>query len=449
VTEPSGTLAVEPADARSVIEAVDARREAIVELLRGLVRIPSETHPPGGDELEAQREVARVFVGMGLEVECFEPSAVEGIEDHPGWWPGLDYENRPNVVGVRRGTGGGRSLILNGHIDVVPAGPREAWSVDPYAAELRDGKVYGRGSVDMKAGIAAMTMALACVADAGFDPAGDVILESVVNEELGGFNGTLACCVRGYEADAAIVTEPTGGNVVAATMGGQAYRATVRGEAVHHGWWWKGVSALDKALVVKEALDGWELLRAEEPIANPLFADRSRFPRPAKSDTVWYLSAGEPDVMATPSAAVLDFWVDVLPGDDREELLRRFEAHVLEATARDDHLRRHPPALERTRMRPFEGAEIDVDHPVLAVLAGAHRAATGTAAELVAGGAANDSMIFNLFSPTPATVYGPGTTTTAHGPDEHVAIDDLIEATKTLALTIMGFCGYRPRDARE
>ena len=142
---------------------------------------------------------------MALEPDIFEPWSVPGIEAHPGWWPGLDYTDRPNVVARWAGSGGGRSLILNGHIDVVPAGDRSLWTHDPYGAEVVGSRIYGRGTADQKIGIAAMIMAVACLKAIGIRPAGDVILESVVNEELGGYNGTLACCVKGYTADAAVV----------------------------------------------------------------------------------------------------------------------------------------------------------------------------------------------------------------------------------------------------
>jgi acetylornithine deacetylase len=439
-----GQQAIDSEHAARVLDTVDRREPEIVELLRRLVRVPSETHPPGGDEKEAQLVVKELFGELDLEVDLFEPSSVNGIEEHPGWWPGLDYRDRPNVVGVYPGTGGGRALILNGHIDVVAPGPREDWSVDPYGGAMRDGRIYGRGAVDMKGGIAAMAMALSCVLEAGFEPLGRVMLESVVNEELGGFNGTLACCVKGYEGDAAIVTEPTGMNIVAATKGGQTYRATLSGVPVHHGWWWKGVSALDMAVSLKAALVRWEEVRASEPSPSPLHADEARFPRPALADTVWYLRAGDPAVMSTPGEAELAFWVDVLPNEDREDVLARFEEHMAGWARNDPLLRDRPPRLERAMMRPFAGASIPLDHPIIDSLAEGHQRATGRDAQVTAGPAANDAMTFNLFSSTPAVVYGPGTTLTAHSPDEHIEIAELIAGTKALALAIMAFCDYRP-----
>jgi acetylornithine deacetylase len=428
--------------AEAVTRAVEERRGQIVGLLVDLVRIPSETHPPGGDEGPAQEYVAKKLQGMGLDVDVFEPWSVPGIEEHPGWWPGLEYRDRPNVVARFKGVGSGSSLILNGHIDVVPAGPKELWTHDPYGGEIVDGKLFGRGAADQKAGIASMIMALECVLEAGFEPLGDVIVESAVNEELGGYNGTLACCAKGYEADAAIVTEPTGLAIAPASKGGQTYKVTVPGRSSHHAWWWEGVSALDKALLVKRALKRWEELRAEELKDTPLFSDRTHYPIPALADTVWYLRAGDPEIMANPSVAEMAFWVDVLPGEDREETLRRFEEFVIREVSADPYLGEHPPRLERALMRPFTGVSMDPGHPVIGSLSRAHEQVVGRAAPLVGMGGASDAMIFNLYSKTPAVVFGPGSIRTAHSPDEFVEVADVMAATKILALTILDYCGY-------
>lgn len=435
-------MALTSAITEQVCAEVDRRRAAIAALTADLVRIPSETHPPGGDEGPVQRFIETRMRDLGLEVDVFEPWSVPGVLDHPGWWPGLEYNDRPNVVGTRRGSGGGRSLILNGHSDVVPAGQRDLWSFEPYGGVIADGRVYGRGASDMKGGIAAMLSAVEVLADLGFRPRGDVIVESVVNEELGGYNGTLACCVRGYLADAAIVTEPTQLEVIAATKGGQTYKATVPGINAHHAWWWQGVSAFDKAIIVKQALQRWEDVRAEELSSVPYFSDTSRRPKPALADTVWYLAAGDPELMASPSTAEMHFWVDVLPDDNREEMLQRFEQHVLDFTAANDtFLAAHPPILERAIMRPFDGVAVPADHPIIGSLVEAHRRALGQPAAVTGFDAATDSMIFNLYTDTPAVVYGP-TGAGLHSPDEYVEIDGLVDCTKTIALTILDFCGF-------
>lgn len=423
-----------------IAEAVDARADDIIGLARDLVRIPSETHPPGGDEGPVQDHIASVLGEIGLDVDVFEPWDVAGATEHPGWWPGLEYDDRPNVVATWPGTGGGRSLILNGHCDVVPAGPRDLWTHDPYGGEIVDGRLYGRGASDQKGGIAAMIAAVRILGDLGYRPAGDVIIQSVVNEELGGYNGTVACCAKGYSADAAIVTEPTNLEVVAATKGGQTYKVTVPGVNAHHAWWWEGVSAFDKAIVVKQALEEWETIRARELSDVPYFSDKRKRPRPALADTIWFVSAGDPNLMASPSSAELHFWVDVVPTDDREAMLERFEQHVLDFAATDPFLADHPPQLERAIMRPFDGVSIPADHPVVTSLLTSHQRSNGTETEVGGMDGATDSMIFNRYTDTPAAVFGP-TGGGAHAPDEYVELDGLLACTKTLAATILDFCG--------
>jgi acetylornithine deacetylase len=421
-----------------ITERIPRLADSIVEFARDLVRVPSETHPPGGDEGPVQDLIASRLNDLGLAVDTFEPWAVDGVEQHEGWWPGLDYTGRPNVVATW-GSGSGPTLILNGHADVVAAGPPERWTGDPYGGELRDEAIWGRGSVDMKGGIAAMIMAVRVLQECGYEPPGTVILESVVNEELGGYNGTLACCVKGYEGDGAIVLEPTLLGIAPASKGGQVYRATVPGESVHSSLWWQGTSALDKALLVKDALGSWEEARAEECAEAPFFGRGGGYPRPAFADTVWSLRAGDPEVMAPPEFAEMDFWVDLLPGESREEVLTRFEQFVRSHLAEDPFLSQHPVLLSRTTMRQFIGNSIDPDEPVVTSLLSAS-AAAGVQADLVGFPGACDAMIFNVFSRTPAVIFGPGDLRLAHAPDEHLSVDELLKATEIVALAIVDFC---------
>lgn len=441
-------MTLEASIVTSLQTAAAERRERILERFRDLVRIPSETHPPTGDEGPAQRYVEGWMREFGLETDVFLPSDVAGIQEHPGWWPGYDYTDRPNVVGTWRAragsTTGGRSLILNGHIDVVPAGDRSLWSHDPYGADLVNGRVYGRGTADQKIGIVAMIAAVELLRDLDLKPAGDVIVQSVVNEELGGYNGTLACCVRGYRADAAIVTEATEFAIGAAQKGGQVYRAVLTGEAFHHAVWERGSSALDHAIAVKAALREWERLRADETRDDIYFGDRARalHPRAVHADTVWSLTAGDPTIMANPTAAEMQFWVDHLPGEDREQMLTRFEAFVREhAAAAEPYLRDHPPLLERAVMRPFTGVAVPPNAPIVQALAASSRAVLGRDVEVIGLEAATDAMIFNLYSDTPAVIYCGGSFSVAHAPDEYVEAEDVVRTTVALAAAILEFCG--------
>lgn len=425
------------------VQAVNELSDELVDLTQQMVRIPTETHPPGGDEGPGQEHLVRyVSERFGWEADIFLPTDVEGIERHAGWWPGLDYADRPNVVVRRRGEGGGRSIILNGHIDVVPAGPRELWTRDPYGGEIDDGRLYGRGSVDMKGGIASMIYAARAIEHAGIRLRGDVIVESVVNEELGGYNGTLSCCLRGYEADAAVVAEATLCQIMPAHKGGQGLRLRVPGKSAHANMWWRGVSALDKALLLKQVLSDFEDERTTETRDNPYFADEKLFPTPALVDTVWALSAGDPEVMSSPEEAVLDFWCDALPGEQLDEIIDRLDAHLSAAADADPFLRGHRPSLDRHAiMRPFHPTAVPLDHPIVTTLADGYRAIMRHEPGIFGMSGVCDAMMFNLHSSTPAVVFGPGDLALAHGPDEYVEIDQLVCAAKIMARSIVDWCG--------
>jgi len=431
-------------------EWVRTNQSRIVGVAQTLVRCESETHPPHGNEGPVQELIATELRSLGLEVDIFEPWDVDGITEHPGWWPGLDYTDRPNVVGRLKGVGHGPSLILNGHSDVVPAGDHDAWTFPPYGAEVHDGNLYGRGAVDMKGGLAASLSALRCLGELGLAPAGDLIFESVVNEEFGGYNGTLACIAKGYAADAAVITEPTDFQVCVATKGGQVYVARVPGIAAHSSWWWKGISALDKAIEFKAELRRWEEARAQETRSNPYFSDPELHPQAAYADTVWSIRSGDKEIMAHPAEAELHFWVDHLPGEDRDELLLRFEQFVADFCAGDEFLASNPIQLERTVMRPFTGVGIDPDHEIVQSLRRAHRTVRKREAAVTGFPAATDSMMFNLYSSTPAVVFGGGDAVegAAHAADEHISVDDLLDTANAIALLILDHCGFVSGDAR-
>ena len=192
-----------------------------------------------------------------MDVDVFEPSDKELREAFAEANPGHDYKDRPDVVGTLRGTGGGRSLILNGHIDTMPFDHIEEWVTHPLEPKIIDGKLYGRGAGDMKGGLCAALSALYGLQERGVKLKGDVIVESVVDEEGGG-NGTMACILRGYKADAAIISEPTELEIMPAHMGWLFYRIHVKGKALHSSMKWKGVNAIEKMMKIMQALQELE-----------------------------------------------------------------------------------------------------------------------------------------------------------------------------------------------
>ncbi|MCK5094995.1 MAG: M20/M25/M40 family metallo-hydrolase, partial [Spirochaetes bacterium] len=181
-----------------ISEAVNGRKNEIIDFCRDLIKIPSIS----GDEGDIQKFVAEHLRNMGLKVRVWEPD-ISKMKDHPEYVDtGKDYTNRPNVVGIHKGRGG-RSLLLNGHTDVVTPEPLNKWTHDPWGAELSEGRIYGRGACDMKGGVAGMIKALEILLDLDLTPAGDITLEMVVDEEPSG-NGTLASLIEGNNADAAV-----------------------------------------------------------------------------------------------------------------------------------------------------------------------------------------------------------------------------------------------------
>ena len=196
-------------DALQLSAYVASRRDHLVSLLADLVRTPSENRAPRGAELACQQLLANRLARIGCPPHLYEPDSVPALLTHPLYWPGRDYRQRPNLVATLPGAGGGRSLLLSGHIDTVPAGSLP-WSRPPFGATVEGIRLYGRGAWDMKAGVAANLFVLEAIHELGIRLRGDLLFESVVDEEFGGVNGTLAGRVAGYRADAAIVGEPSG-----------------------------------------------------------------------------------------------------------------------------------------------------------------------------------------------------------------------------------------------
>jgi acetylornithine deacetylase len=229
---------------------IDAMDTFCIDLLRDLVRTPSIT----GDEKTAQLRLAQRLGELGLEVDVWSPTRSD-VETHPAFSDdGLPLGDRPVVVARWRGTDPkARSLILNGHMDVVPTGDESAWTGGPWSGDVRDDRLWGRGSCDMKGGLAAGVTAVAALKQAGIQPKGDVIIESVIGEESGGV-GTLATLLRGYRADAALILEPTRMALCPIGAGALSFRIHVRGRAAHGAMRLEGISAVEKFYGLMEAV---------------------------------------------------------------------------------------------------------------------------------------------------------------------------------------------------
>lgn len=400
--------------------AVD--RDALVADLSALVRIPSVT----GSEEAVMAWSADALRGLGMVVEEVAPDQA-AIRADPDW-PGEEMERvaLPIVIG-RLGRPGGRRLVLSGHLDVVPPGDPATWTVDPWAAEVRDGRLYGRGAVDMKGGVAAIMAAVrTLVADGGAATLdGELLVVLVPSEEDGG-QGTLAAIRAGAVGDLAIITEPSNLDVVVAHAGALTFRLTVPGRAAHASQRREGVSALDKLFVLVQALEADEA-RRNDAETDPLMTALG-LPYPT---IVGMVEGGEW------ASTVLDRLVvhgryGVRLGQTPAEAATELEAAIAEACAADDFLRDHPATVEFTGGR-FGSARVPSDHPLPVGLADVAAAVTGRRPELLGEPYGADMQMFINVGRVPCVIYGPGDVRVAHSADEYVPLDEVETCAGVLA----------------
>lgn len=412
---------------RAALEAVD--RDRVTDRIRELVRIESV----GGREGPAQERVAGWLASDGLAVDRWEID-LEALAAHPAYSAEVERESALGVVGALDGEGEGRTLVLNGHVDVVPAGDPDTWSVPPFGGLVRQGRVYGRGAVDMKGGLVAALEALHAVRGAGARLRGRALLQSVVGEEDGGV-GTLASVLRGHRGDGGVVLEPTRLSVVTAQAGSLNFRLTVPGRGAHAALRTEGVSAVEKFEPLHRALRSLERERTARFAGDPRFAEYA-VPYP--------ISVGRVDAgswaSSVPDLLVAEGRFGVAVEESVEEAREELEAAVRNAAAADPWLRSHPPRVEWWGGR-FEPAEVAADHPLVRELRAAHRALHGEEPEVRGVPYGADMRLLLNPGGTPAVLYGPGDVRLAHGPDEWIAVEDVVRAARVLALLVLRFCG--------
>ena len=402
--------------------------DEIAQLTRELVRIPSITGTAG--ECDGQDWVAEQWRASGIETDVWddEPAALARAPGFPG--AETDRDVVRGAAGCLRGTGGGRSLLLGGHVDVVPAGDPALWRADPFDGRLEDGAVWGRGACDMKAGLVCNLAAVRAVQRAGIQLRGDIVLHSVVGEEDGGI-GTFATLRRGHRADAAIITEPTNGTVIVANAGALTFRLEVHGRAAHASVRDEGVSAVEKLVPVLDALARLETERNTDP--DPLLADRA-IPYALSIGTV---HAGE-WASTVPDLLVAEGRLGVALDEEPAVARAALEAAVASACADDAWLADHPAQVSWPGGQ-FASGRFPVGHPLLDVV----RAATvdaGAPLPSVAGAPYGSDLRLLAAAGIPTLHIGPGDVRHAHAVDEQVAVSELAWVTRMLILAIVRWC---------
>lgn len=403
--------------------------EAVSDLV-SLIRIPSVT----GSEAAAQTWLANRLRDLGAEVDLWVPDRSE-LECHPAfaYVNSTDLDGRPNLVARFPGTGGGRSLILNGHIDVVPPGNRATWKHDPFGGEREGDRIYGRGACDMKSGLLAGIWAVVALRRAGVQLAGDVLIESVIGEEDGGV-GTLATLVRGYKADAAIIMEPSRLAVVSHQGGAMLFRITVLGRNAHGSTRYEGVNALEKFFPIFQALQTLEAEYTIQAASDPLFR---RYTIPAPT-SIGIIRAGE-WASTVPEQLVVEGRYGFY-GTTVSEAKKRFELRVAAAAAMDPWLRTHPPRVEwfgavwEPAVTPNDLVQAFVDAAEQAL--GRHVVVEGVPY-------GSDMRLLTNYGGIPTLIFGPGDIAVAHFTDEYVSIKEFMDAVRALAMFIANWCGTK------
>lgn len=402
------------------LEALDT--DACLRLAQQLVRIPSVT----GEERAAQDHVAEALSSAGLEVEHFEADLAR-LRPLPRF-PGMEVERTEAVlVAATLGPRGGRSLILNGHVDVVPPGDRQQWQASPWSGHVHAGRLYGRGAADMKAGLAVAISAAAAIKKSGLQLRGRLIVHSVVGEEDGGV-GTFAMLDRGYRADAAIILEPTRLRMIPAQAGALSFRLRISGRAAHASVRYEGVSALEKFELVQARLRSLE--RSLNASPHPLF---SRYPIPYAL-SIGRLRTGSWSSMV-PDELHCEGRVGVPVGMSSGEVRRQFEAALAETALKDSWFAEHPPVVE-WHGGQFDAAEVDPNLPAFEALKEAHTQEFGIAPELDGAPYGSDMRLYIHEAEIPALLYGPGDIRQAHFTNESIDVSEVAQAARVLTAAV-------------
>ncbi|KEO57295.1 ArgE/DapE family deacylase [Thioclava indica] len=418
-----------------LLNAVDALFDREVAFLSALTAHPSTR----GHEQSAQDFMAGALAERGLEVDRWQIE-VDKIRDLPGFSPVIgDYEDAVNVVGSHRSiTRKGRSLILNGHIDVVPAGPLDMWDSPPFEPHVDDGWLYGRGAGDMKAGLVSNLFALDALRHLNLAPAADVFYQSVVEEECTG-NGALACLERGYRAEAALIPEPFEEKLVSAQLGVIWAQVHLKGLPTHVAYAGSGANAIEAVIPLIAALHGLE---------ERWNAPGCRHGEYAHAHHPINLNIGRIEggdwASSVPAWCVFDMRIAIYPGQDIDAAKAQIE-EVLMAAARENAFLKN--SLPEIVWHGFlaEGYALSDDTSATAkaaigILDAAHLAVNDRALDRMAITATTDARFFGLYADTPALVYGPRAEA-IHGFNERVELESLRRITKSTALFIANWCG--------
>ena len=418
-------------------QSVEKGFPAQIEFLAQLVRFPSTR----GNEATCQDWIAAQLATRGYAIDRYTLAEVE-MDHLQGHSPVMDtdYTQAVQVVAsIPAKDPHGRSLILQGHVDVVPTGPLDLWSTPPFDPVIRDGWLHGRGAGDMKQGVSAIIFALDAIRAAGLEPTADITLQTVTEEECTG-NGALSTLARGYRAEAVLIAEPTNGTITRAHVGVMWFRLRVRGIPVHVAQAQTGSNAIMSAYQLILALQTHTTHLNEAAKSDPWFG---AIPDPIKFNPG--VIRGGDWASSTPAWCEVDCRIGLLPGHTLETAREGVKRCIEEAARRDPFMANNPPDLTWNGFQA-DGYVLDPGSEAEATLASAHHQATGMPMEERHSTAVNDTRFYGLYHRMPALCYGPRGIN-HHGFDEAAHLETLQTTTIAIAAFIADWCGIRDRSA--
>ena len=419
---PRSLSAVEEA----VLEAVD--EQWLLGTLEELVAIPSWQ----GRERAAQEHMAGVLGELGLDLDVWEIDEAE-LRRHPDYTSEIDREGPLGVVGWMKGEEAGPALVLNGHVDVVPPGDLERWTTPPFEMDVRGGRVYGRGVLDMKGPLVAGLAGVRAIVDSGAALRGSLLVQSVIAEEDGGL-GTLASVLRGHVGDGAIVLEPTRLEVATAQAGALNFRLTVPGRAAHGAMRHEGVSALENFILLYRDLMDFEAER-NATVNEPRLATYPS-PYPICIGTV----RGGEWASSVPETLRAEGRFGVAVHEDVAAARLAFETRVAACCERHDFLCEHPARVKWWGGQ-FAPCDTAADAGIVTAVRGAARDLGLGGGHLVGVPYGSDLRHLVNAGRTPGVLFGPGDVSGAHREDESISVRELMDGARAVALSVLRYLG--------
>jgi acetylornithine deacetylase len=405
------------------LAALDDR--VIADSLLGLLQVPSITGT--ATESELLNSLAGQCETAGLEVDHWQCSLPELYRDPD--FPGTEAD-RDELWGLVASTAAadGPTVILQGHVDVVPPGDPSTWAGDPFTPQLAGDVVRARGACDMKAGVAASLAVVGAIRAAGLRLPGRIALHLVGSEEDGGL-GAFATLRRGHRGDACLIPEPTNLELITANCGALTFELTVPGQAAHGSIRYAGVSAIEKFYPILDGLSRLEAERNAHP--DPLLAGY-RIAAPLSIGTV---RAGDwPSTV--PDQLVATGRYGVLLDEDPAEAQAALEQRVAEVCDRDGWLREHP-ATVRWCGGQFASGRLPTGHPLRVVVGAAHAETAGTQLPAELGAPYGSDLRLYAAAGIPTLHYGPGLPRVAHTANEYVSVADTVQTARTLMVAAL------------